>query len=467
MATDQFVLRGRVTRSDTQNGVHGVRVEAWDVDHPSTRLLGVTLTNRDGSYIIDLRGDRTDSDCCVCPKVFLKLRDRDCRLLYDGCADRRCCEPGQPLRIDVTLAPEALWWHLSRPLSWERIDEPLVPERVMQEIEDGLELLHADGLPHNLASLRLAVCATPPIEGFDRLLQDAWETLQGDLNAAQRYREVLDMLCGSEGSCCGEHSPFESEVNALFEGACIEPPATECKEPDPCEPCTPKKCAEGDCSCGVSLISNDKVLLLAMAALHVACSKQAVAKRYLQVLLGQYCRFATLGALHAALLKALLGDNAAKAHARDLLELLCAQCELTHDKSGCTPRHPPGCCMPCLDPILARCLREAIVSWCGIHCYHVCEVRPPRACVGEEILIVGCGFGEQPGRVVFRVQRGRPTYWPVEASSWCDDRIAVVVPQGAGCDMWIELPPQTIAVCDRFLELRPIGCIDKGFEGTS
>src|SRR6185295_16118751 len=192
---------------------------------------------------------------------------RACRLIHDGCDDRRCCEPGQPLRIDIALAPQALWWHLSRPLSWERIDGPLVPIRVMQEIEDALEVLHAGGLPPDLASLRLAVCATPPIEGFDRLLQDAWGALQGDPRAAQRYRDVLDALCGTEHSCCCEPAPFAPAVEALFDGACAEPPATDCKEPEPCEPCTSEQCAEGQCDCGPPFISDDKALLLAMAAL--------------------------------------------------------------------------------------------------------------------------------------------------------------------------------------------------------
>ena len=94
----------------------------------------------------------------------------------------------------------------SRPLSWDRIDEPLVPERVMQEIEDAVELLQLKGVPKEVASLDLAVCVTPPIEGFNRLLLDAWGTLQGDQHSAQRYREVLDRLCGSGGKgCCSEH----------------------------------------------------------------------------------------------------------------------------------------------------------------------------------------------------------------------------------------------------------------------
>ncbi|MEW6374060.1 MAG: hypothetical protein AB1584_24365 [Pseudomonadota bacterium] len=474
------LLSGTVTRSDTHQGVHGLRVEAWDAEHPSDKPLGVATTGRDGSWLIDLRGrhghhghhDHHDHhgkpDCCECPKVYIKLRDRDCRLIHDGCADRRCCEHGKPVRIDVSLAPQALWWHLSRPLSWERIDEPLLPVRVMQEIEDAIELLQANGMAPG-ASLALASCATPPIEGFDRLLRDAWDALQGDLDAARRYREVLDALCGLIDGCCGMESPFACEVDKLFDGACCTPPECGCKEPESCACCAPEDCAEGDCGCGEALVSDDKLLLLAMAALHVACGKEEVARRYLEVLLDQFCRFATLGALHKAALGALLGDAAARGHARDLLELLCARCApaRTQERAGCVPRHPLACCTPCLDHKLARCLREAIERWCAIHCYRVCEVRPPRACPGEEVVIVGCGFGERPGRVIFRGHAGSRGNPPGVVVSWCDDRIVVKVPEGAGCGMWLELAPVTVAVCGRYLELRPTGCIEHGFEGTS
>ena len=80
---------------------------------------------------------------------------------------------------------------------------------------------------------------------------------------------------------------------------------------------------------------------------------------------------------------------------------------------------------------------------------------------------MGCGFGEQPGQVVFRGQSGALASTSVAAKSWCDDRISVVVPHGASCGMWLQLPPTTITICGRYLEFRPIGCIDKGFEGTS
>lgn len=465
MPISQFELKGRVILSDSQQGVHGLRVEVWDAEHASERPLGIALTNRDGSYHIDLPAG--DVACCDCRKIYIAVRDRDCRLIYDGCSDRRCCDPGKPLTIDHAIEPQALWWHLSKPLTWDRIDEPLVPVRVLQEIEDALELLRSEGTSSEVASLAHAVCATPAIEGFDRVLVEAWGALQGDLDAARRYRDILDALCGEAAGCCKTASSFAEQIDKLFAGACDKKPALECQPPAPCAPCNDSGDCGEHCACGAPFLSEEKVLLLLVAALHLACGDEVVAKRYVALLLEQFCRFATLGAVHAASLKALLGDAASKAHARDLLEMLCRQCGTADPKSACNPRHPPGCCVACLDDNLARCLREAIEQWCRIRCWSVCEVRPPRACPGEEILIVGCGFGHRTGGVAFRGKVGMSTQPKGQVKAWCDDRISVVVPQGAGCGLAIELPPMTIALCGRFLELRPTGCIEQGFEGTS
>ncbi len=460
-----FHVLGKIIRSDNHQGVLGLRVEAHDADAADKAVLGFGLTNRDGSYHIDLPVG--DAACCDCRNIHITVRDRDCRLIYDGCADRRCCEKGQQLTLDHAIEAQALWWHLGRPLAWDRIDEPLVPVRVMQEIEDALELLRSEGASPDIATLAHAVCATPPIEGFDRVLLDAWGALQGDLDAARRLRDILDALCGDAAGCRQPASPFAEQIDKLFAGACDTPPALECQPPAPCAPCNDSgDCGEG-CACGAPFLSEEKVLLLLVAALHVACADEAVAKRYVALLLEQFCRFSALGALHAASLKALLGDAASKAHARDLLEMLCRQCGVADAKSACKPRRPPDCCAPCLDDNLARCLREAIEQWCRIRCWSVCEVRPPRACPGEEILIVGCGFGHRAGSVSFRGKAGASTQPAGQIKAWCDDRITVVVPQGAGCGLTIELPPMTIALCGRFLELRPSGCTLRGFEGTS
>lgn len=457
MGRSSYSLSGRVTRSDNQQGVFGLHVEVHDADAPGAPPLAHALTASDGTYHVEVPLGE-ERACCDCPSLYIVLRDRDCRLVHDGCTERRCCQPGEPLRIDVSLAPQALWWHLSRPLAWQRIDEPLLPPQVMQEIEDTIELLRAEGVPAAQASLALAECASPALRGFDRVLLDAWGTLQGDLAAGRRYREVLDALA-SENSGCGCHgpAPFDAEVDALFEAACT-PREPGCVPPAPCAPCGEGDCDDAGCHCGAPFLSEDKVMLLLFAALHLACGDSASAKRHVKALLAQFCRFGTLAALHGAARSALLGDAAAKAHARDLLEWL-ARC--------CTPCEPKSACAPCLAPGIEKCLRAAIAQWCEVECWHVCEVRPPRACPGEEILIVGCGFGARPGRVRFRPRGGITAELPGVIKSWCDDRIVVVVPQGAGCGLSIELPPQTLSLCGRFLELRPFGCIEHGFEGTA
>lgn len=485
MAQSRYIITGRITRTDTHAGIHGLHVEAWDDEVSSDKPLGRALTNQDGTFSIRLC--LPDDACDKCPRVYLKLRDRDCRLIHDGCSERRCCEPGaHEILIDVALAPETLYWHVSRALSWQPDKQPLIGPHVFDEIQQAIELLSASGASPAV-DLRLAVCATPAIGVFDRLLEDAWAALHGDLAAAGRYRDVLKALCAAQSGCCDDPLPYQARVEEMFRQAaeaecprdkCADPKA--CEQPPPCEP-------ECDvCACDPPFISEDKAIVLLMAALHVACNEADAAKRFVLALLDQLCRFEMLGALHRASVKAVLGDQASHAHVRDLLEFLCTTCapcaspgahslpgpHASHGQHGerdntCPVHRPLPCCQICLDEHLARCLREAIAAWRCIECYCIAEVRPPRACPGDEIVIVGRGFGERAGTVVFRQHGGFGAGPHGQIRSWCDDRITVIVPQGAGCGLWLLLPPETIEVCDRFLQYRRTGCIDRGFEGTS
>lgn len=465
-----YVIGGRITRKDSNAGVHGLHVEAWDDELSPGKPLGRALTNQDGSFRI--RFCPPEDGCDKCPRVYLKVRDRDCRLIHDGCADRRCCEPGTHHQvINVALAPETLYWHLSRPLSWKPHDKPLIGPHVFDEIQHAIDLLDGPGT-HPAADLRLAVCATPAIGVFDRLLDDAWGALEGDLAAASRYRDVLKALCGAQSGCCSRSLPFQTRVEAMFREASEEEcPPDKCADPEACEqppPCEP----ECDvCACDPPFVSRDKAVLLLMAALHVACKQPETTKRFVLALLDQLCRFEMLGALHRASVKAVLGDQPSRAHVRDLLEFLrstCSPCGPHGEHTDPCPVHRPlECCDTCLDERLARCLREAIAAWRCIECYCIAEVRPPRACPGDEIVIVGSGFGDQAGAVVFRQKGGLEAGPHGQIKSWCDDRITVTVPSGAGCGLLLLLPPETIETCDRFLQYRRIGCIERGFDGTS
>ncbi len=468
MSRSAHVVTGRVRRSDTHQGVHGLRVEAWDPDLSPDAPLGAGYTNSDGSYRIRFCVPEPADSCCADgPRVFIKVRDRDCRPIYDGCGDRRCATSADTSRFDADLAPATLHWHLSRPVSWDLSGGWLVPPVVFDQIDEAARLIDAPSI---------AECITPAIEGFDRVLDDAAAALRGDVEAATRFRDVLHALCGDKQGC-GSRLPYGAEIEALFKDACEKAErrretCTPCDAPPPCEEkaCTcgcddDKGCSCG-CGCDVPLVPTDKTLVLIMAALHVACGDRATAQRYVRIVLDQICRFEMLGALHRTAVKALLGDPRARIHLRDLLQHYCDACGPDR-RDGCRPHRAPGCCDTCLADRLIECAREAIEAWCCIDCYCVRRVDPPRACPGETIVIHGCGFGDVPGRVVFRAQGSTNTPIAVEPREWCDDRISVVVPRGAGCGMWLELPPNTIEVCGRFLEYGRIGCIEQGFEGTS
>jgi hypothetical protein len=523
-----YKITGRITRRDTNEGVHGLQVEAWNDDRRCDDCLGSDLTNRDGSFRIALR-EEDFSESKGCPEVYLKIRDRDLRLIFDTGSDKCRCEPGEVTEFNLSLVPDILWWHLSRPVSWEKPVEPLVPADIIDEIEEAVELLVPVGAPGHVARLTAVLGAVPFIEVFGRVLQDAWSTLRGDLQAAARYRDVLEALCSVVACTCCETAGYVEELDHIFDkewrdesgkdSPCVPPeccpenhaPGCKCakkhgkkhradctcgkkdgkkhradctcgkkhgkkhcadctcgKKDDRCCGCGKDHSTAPCCPCKDSVIPDDKVIILVMAALQLSCGHAGTAKAYTKAILDQICRFELLGALHRSASKALCGDKRARKHFGDLVEFIGTTCGTDDKKRPTFPaRCPLCCCGACLDEKVERCIRDAVGAWSEIHCYTVSELRPPRACPGDELVICGDCFGDSAGRVLFR-QKGAFGPGPkVSPETWCDNKITVIVPEAAGCGLTLRLPADTVRVCDRFLEYRPLGCMEADFEGTS
>src|SRR5262249_45677260 len=83
------------------------------------------------------------------------------------------------------------------------------------------------------------------------------------------------------------------------------------------------------------------------------------------------------------------------------------------------------------------------------------------------LVIYGNCFGDSAGTVVFRQKRGFGPRPVVSPENWCDNKIAVIVPERAGCGLALRLPANTVRVCDHFLEYCPQKCMEADFEGTS
>ena len=372
-----FHLSGRITRSDSGQGVRGLRVEVWSATTPAL-ATGFGVTNRDGSYHIDLPGGRyrllrlprSTSRCAIATAASFTMAART------GVAASRVSRSRS-----TSLWRRALWWHLSRPLSWERIDEPLVPVRVMQEIEDALELLHAEGIAADLASLKLAVCATPPIEGFDRVLLDAWGALQGDLDAARRYREILDALVWRCRACCTSKSPFASEV-ACCSRMPARPPAPSAIRPNRARP-PPRGVRRRDvlaarpssqnrrcCCCSSRRCTWHAATTPSPSAMSRCCSSSSAAsKRWARCMRHRSRRCSATSRRKPT--RAICSSCCAAAAARARLEVLY-------------PAPPPGCCTPA-STRRARCLREAVaagaasVAGMSARCVRLAPVRVKRS----------------------------------------------------------------------------------------
>ena len=476
-----YEVSGRITRRDTNQGIHGLRVEAWKKKpcNDNCDCLGSDFTNRDGSFRIILDKAHFEEKCQANPDIFLKVRDCEGRVIYDTCSDVCTYFPGKPWVFNLSLVPDILWWHLACAGSWKCPEDPLLPEKVIDEIEEAIEAIHQPGKPGYLAHIKARYYATPPIQVFDHVLRDACHTLQGDLDAAGRYRDFLEAICSYRVSscCCGAQGEYTRIIDLTFaEEWSQSPPAkTPCQDevsescaprPEPCG--CPTSDGKPECPCQESLISPEKVAVLIMAAMHIACRHETTAKKYLLAILDQICRFEMLGALHRAAVKALCGDEKSRAHFRDLMEFIGTKFNPDDAKLPTFPaQNPLCCCETCLNEEMARCIREIVRAWRVIKCYRVDEVKPARACPGEEIVICGEGFGKQPGQIVFREKGGLDPGPVVEPVKWCDNQIVVVVPEKAGCGLTPLLPADTVRVCDRYLEFQPTGCVKKNFEGTS
>ena len=454
-----YLIKGRLVRQDNKQGIHGLSVEAWDEDVRCDDCLGWDLTDRDGSFAISF----TEADFMEshegAPEIYLKIRDRDGRLILDTRKQKRVCQPGHTVEINLALVPDTLWWHLQTPVSWDCPDDPLLPPIVLEDIQEALALVNGNRQPDYGSLFEALICAIPPISLPNNILADACATLQGDLAAAGRYRDLLDALCATQphGKSCQNQlikdifaNPTPVPVGKCAPCECEDP----CAEPEPHAP---------DCPCKPPLIDWDKTKTLIMAALHVACGHKKSAKTYVKTILDQVARYEFLASLHRTAVKVLCGDEAAAVQFRDLFELFL----YPGTGKGCGCKCGGLNCCACLDQELLSCLRQMVGLWQQIDCYTVTEVQPARACPGEEIVIKGHGFGNEAGQIAFRRKGSMAFGGLIAAESWCDDQITVIVPEDAGCGLRLFLPANTIEVCGRFLQYRPTGCMKADFEGSS
>ncbi len=451
-------LTGRVRRTDTREGVHGLRAELV-VDCDGERsALGSALSDREGRFHIC--GPWPRDPCCA---LHLVLYDCEGRPIHDTAKEGCGLTPMPDRELDVDLPPATLWWHLRCCESFECPSDPLLAREVLDDITEAFDVLGIARLKRGGEILECLQRSVPLIGRFDRLLADACATLEGDLEAGERVRDAMQLLCSDRGDrcCCADGSAHEAFLAGVFESE-VSPasPATEdddCAEQQaPVDPCAPCPTPDPTCPCRDHLIAEDKVQALVMAILQISCGHRDTARTYLAALLEQLCRFELIGALHRAAVPATCGDEAAAQQFRDVLEVVSQRCG-----AGLC------CCEACIDEARAGCIRDAVAAWKHVSCWTVTSIDPVRACPGDRVVICGRGFGRQPGTVSFRTKGSLDYGLEAQPELWTESRIEVVVPERAGCGLVPRPRPTTLGVCGRHVDVRPLGCMEAEFEGTS
>ncbi len=462
----QFVF-GRVTQKENGQPVHGLLVKiravfgnAWHKRDDCKIDLGCVLTAADGRFVLTVDPSKIPDDCkCEGPmELRMKLRDRDGRRIHKARLEVEDCSCSEGINFDVAVPAEELICHLNRPISWVAPDKPFLPDSILDDIEEALELVDAGRLQRKRVDL--SECVRPTLAIFGNALDDAWHVLKGNIAAKGRFVDVLNALCATSPMGCGCNGASGEDAGGVLQDIFDE----DCYNDD-CKPVKSKNesacCSDHVCPTGKSLIADEDMSLMVFAAMHVSCGHRPTMVKYVGVLLEQLCRFQVLTALHEAAVNLICKKPHSERHFFDLLEyVLCICTGQAH--CGQVP-----CCHLCVRQPILDCITDAYRNWCSIDCYTVTEINPERACPGDTVAICGCGFGEIAGKVQF-TQHGTMNPGPiVEPTSWSDKRICVVVPTSAGCGLTIIPPAQTINVCDRFLDYRISGKMLAEFEGTS
>ncbi|MGE5289676.1 MAG: hypothetical protein ACM3ML_21290 [Micromonosporaceae bacterium] len=376
---------------------------------------------------------------------------------------------------EVVRTPSVLHWRLLpvAPRRWTRPDGPLLSPELAAEVEHALMLFAREGDPGYDDLVRAARSALPPIHCFGHILADAWSVLQGDKDAAERFRDAVTALAATASLPADDTLRQLADVVHGEDDERWEELVDEARKAQP----------------GWRAVPMDHEAILLLAAFHAAEGEDpAVGAWYAAVLHDQVCQYDAFATLHRFAVQALAGDEAARKSFWGLLGVLGG----SPPAGGLAWPGPPGPPIPHppapgpvgpkppltfppverhpwppfrgIDPCVLLAVKTLTLSQ---NRYLVTGVAPERACPGVPITITGSGFGGTPGTVRFRKRgtvKGSPPI-DVAPTSWSDTEVVVVVPQDAGWGIELVIPIDEWQVCGSIVALFKKGQFTADFGG--
>jgi hypothetical protein len=440
------------------NGIHGLTIELVDERFAFAERLEKTLTNGDGWF--SLTYDPADFPDLfeARPQVTVRVRDRTGQVIHT--VDETIRWASDTRTLSVRLMPEALTQHLRTPITWEPVTGPLIPEDRWQIVDTAIGLLAPPGNPSYDHYRGIARCPAPELIAFGSLLEDAFLVLRGDINAMDRFATSLHLADQREG--------FEQPIGPgpFRNGPVVDEPVQWTASLATAEDSVRERGVE-------SMIPDGHLTPVLAAAAYLDALGRGGADYYLDVLNHQLCGLSKLNALWHASRAALDGDPRQVAYFRGVLERV---------GTGCGPDDNPLTGWPMPKPKPSLCVAPGFVLRCMVQArtvifdllkpqkispsptlppYTVTAITPQTACSGQDVVITGSGFGQNPQSVRF------PGAGAVSAKTWTDTRIDVTVPPGAGCgDLRLIRPSVAAGVCGRFVDIAWPGSGATYFDGT-
>lgn len=371
------------------------------------------------------------------------------------------------MNLNIALDDKSLLIHLREPTGLTAPAGGVLPEQLVKDVLRAFQILVPRDNPDRFDTLQANfLCPMPPLVDFKEIVTDATKVLNGDLEAAQRYRDMLANFSHWDGIDPAREARLDQlHAEASLDGSYIERMIDHLES------------TQARTSPGESILAKDTALTLMGAAIAVAGDDLRAALRNTGVLLDQFCGLEPVGPIYRAAEMVLNRTPGGEDYLEQTMRFFGGEWgpDDGPPRPGTKPGPWPGPCpdpWPPLpgDPLLPindgrleamLCTFLLLNAWREGGTYFIDSILDEHACPGSIITITGQNFGDEPGTVRFR-SGGAELFIEVDPESWSDTEVTVIVPDGATCGpLRLVIYDFTREICGRFVDIyRREGSVD-------
>jgi IPT/TIG domain len=485
----ELSIEGKI-QTEIRNGIHGLTVELVDTKCEYTNRLGQTLTDVNGRFALTYKNDEFAELFTTKPSVFIRVLDQWNNIIYTS----KKLIDWKPihLKINLTLNSTDLQEHLRVPITLERLTGPLIPVEHWKEIAAAISMIAspAEVLYHTY--MQVTKYLAPDLTPFQTLVEDAFDVLQGNIDALERFTSSLILLENMDLDNIPKtlQLPNRNTVPYGFTFAADDNKLTVDNEPHHDDELATIQRWHTELREYMqefssdhhtrSMIPKDRLALVFLAAAYAGSLEPGGADRYLNILNKELTYLGKLDIVLSASHNAMSGDTQSLKYFQSILEQLRIEYARREELPPMPkPKNPPIPWPPRPGFDLAKippreiqklhCMLEARLNIAQLGLleirYHITTIQPLAACPGSIITITGYGFGSNSETVSFpQVNSGQLN---VNAITWTDSKIEVEVPSGATCgNLQLLIPAGTVKTCNGVIDLKKRGSGVTYFDGS-